>query len=120
MLRRFGTSLFHYFARMYPVFFAGAESTLGFLHRIDTYIHGELSGLYPGAEFPRFDVSRPSPDRLEMVYRSRRRLADLADGLIRGCAEHFNEAIEIQREDLPAGDEQTVRFVVSRRSRSAA
>lgn len=116
LVRRFGVTLFGYFARMYPAFFAGAESTLGFLGRIETYIHGELNKLYPDAQFPRFEVVRPSDDRLEMVYSSPRRLADLAEGLIRGCAAHFGETIDCQREDVPSPDGQTVRFVLTRAS----
>jgi hypothetical protein len=115
ILRQFGRRLFHYFARMYPAFFAGADSALGFLGRIDTYIHGELSMLYPNARFPHFDVAQPSAHELELVYRSRSRLADLAEGLIDGCAEHFGESISVRREDVasPAG-EQAVRFRISR------
>lgn len=114
LMRRFGADLFRYFARMYPAFFAGADSTLGFLGRIETYIHGELNKLYPAAQFPHFEVVRPSPDRLEMVYRSPRRLADLAEGLIHGCAEHFGETIRCSREDLQSSADQTVRFVLTR------
>lgn len=114
VLRRFGVSLFGYFARMYPAFFAGADSTLGFLGRIHTYVHGELLKLYPDAQFPHFDVVRPSDDRLELTYRSPRRLADLAEGLIRGCADHFAERIECTREDLASTPEETVRFVLTR------
>lgn len=114
VLRRFGTALFGYFARMYPVFFAGADSTLDFLGRIHTYVHGELLKLYPGAQFPHFDVVRPSDDRLELVYRSPRRLADLAEGLIRGCADHFAERIDCVREDVASSPDEAVRFVLVR------
>lgn len=114
ILRQFGRRLFDYFARMYPAFFAGADSALGFLGRIDTYIHGELSVLYPSARFPRFDVAQPSPHELELVYRSPCRLADLAEGLIAGCAAHFGEPLTVHREDLAADEaEQAVRFRIS-------
>jgi len=112
LLGAFGRELFHYFANMYPVFFAGADSAVGFLSGVDTYIHGELVKLYPGAQFPRFDVSHPAADRLEMVYRSERQLADLAEGLIRGCVEHFGDSIEVRREDLPSAEQQVVRFIL--------
>jgi hypothetical protein len=114
LVRRFGVALFDYFARMYPAFFAGAESSLNFLGRIETYIHGELNKIHPGAQFPHFVVARPSADRLEMTYSSPRRLAELAEGLIRGCAAHFGESIECRREDVASADGQTVRFVLTR------
>jgi hypothetical protein len=50
-----------------------------------------------------------------MVYRSPRRLGDLAEGLLRGCIEHFGEEVEIRRQDLAGGPEQTVRFTLVRR-----
>jgi hypothetical protein len=48
-----------------------------------------------------------------MVYRSERRLADLAEGLIRGCVEHFGDAVAVCREDLPGKGQQVVRFIIS-------
>jgi len=47
-----------------------------------------------------------------MVYRSSRPFADLAEGLILGCAEHFGERIAIAREALPG--ESGVRFSLER------
>jgi hypothetical protein len=43
-----------------------------------------------------------------MIYRSRRRLTDLAEGLIEGGIAHFGEVIEVRREDLPSEDGQGV------------
>ena len=59
LLSAFGAELFRYVARMYPVFFAGADSAVGFLSRVDMNIHAEPMKLYPGAQFPRFDVTQP-------------------------------------------------------------
>ena len=56
------------------------------------------------------ECTRLGAGRLEMIYRSRRRLADLAHGLIEGCAAHFGEALVVHREDLSGGDEEVVRF----------
>jgi hypothetical protein len=47
-----------------------------------------------------------------MGYRSARPLADLADGLIRGCIEHFGEPIRVVREDLPGEPGTSARFVL--------
>jgi hypothetical protein len=49
-----------------------------------------------------------------MVYRSSRHFADLAEGLLRGCARHFDEPIEIGREDLPAERGSAARFTLTR------
>jgi hypothetical protein len=110
LLRTFGTHLFGRFAALYPVFFFEADSALGFLGSIETYIHGEVQKLYPGAQFPSFECRSPGTGRLEMVYRSARPFADLAEGLILGCIAHFREAIELHREDLPGPPGTAARF----------
>jgi hypothetical protein len=111
LVRAFGIHLFGRFAALYPIFFFDAGSALDFLGRINTYVHGEVQKLYPDAEFPRFEVTRRSPTKLELVYRSSRPLADLAEGLIRGCIGHFGRPVTVSREDL-AGDGREARFVL--------
>jgi hypothetical protein len=112
VLESFGVSLFARFAALYPVFFVEAGSAVELLAQINTYVHGEVQKLYPNAEFPHFDVSRPSPERLELVYHSSRPLADLALGLIRGCIAHFGDPIEVQRHMVPGSDGCDARFVL--------
>ena len=112
VLRRFGAHLFRTFANLYPVFLDGVESAMELLRGIETYVHGEVKKLYPDAEFPSFEV-RASAGRLELLYRSRRPLADLAEGLIQGCVAHFGERITVRRQDLgdPA-DGHAARFTL--------
>jgi hypothetical protein len=77
--------------------------------------------MHPAAEFPRFAIRALGSDHLEMVYRSRRGLADLAEGIMQSCGEYFGERLTIVREDLPAeGDEQVVRFTLRSERRRAA
>ena len=111
VLRSFGAHLFGRFTALYPIFFVDAGSAFDLLARINTYVHGEVQKLYPDAEFPRFDVERTGNKRLELVYRSSRPLADLAEGLIRGCIAHFGQAIAVRREDLEP-DGRAARFVL--------
>jgi hypothetical protein len=68
--------------------------------------------LYPNAEFPRFEVRARAPGRLEMVYRLHRPLADLADGMIRGCVAWFGDPIDVVRQDLDAADGHAARFTL--------
>ena len=105
------------FAALYPVFFFDAESALDLLGGINSYVHEEVQKLYPDAQFPHFDVARESADRLTLVYRSARPLADLADGLIRGCVAHFGRPVTVEREDL-APDGRHTRFVLIAEARA--
>jgi hypothetical protein len=112
ILRRLGSRLFRTFATLYPVFLDGVDSAFDLLGGIETYVHGEVKKLYPDAEFPRFEVHARPPGGLEMVYRSRRPLADLADGMIRGCVAWFGDPIDVVRQDLDAADGRAARFTL--------
>jgi hypothetical protein len=83
------------------------------LARINTHVHDEVRRLHPDAEFPHFDVERPPTGGLALVYRSRRGLADLAEGLIRGCIAHFGDQVSLERHDSPGDAEHQARFVLS-------
>lgn len=120
VLRRFGEYLFGRFAALYPTFFLEDASCLDFLAGIDTAIHGEVQKLYPDAEFPRFECRRSGDDRLELTYRSERGLADLAEGMLRGCIRYFREPITLDRANLPGGAGQCASFSLTRAAASPA
>ena len=110
LLRSFGEHLFGRFAVLFPHFFAGIGTTLEFVERVDGVIHREVRKLYPDAELPKFDHERVSVSKLILTYRSARPLADLAEGLLLGCARHFAETLHIERRTLESGTTTTVRF----------
>jgi hypothetical protein len=114
LVRAFGRHLFHRFVGMYPQLFVGVRSAFDFLRNIETHIHAEVRKLYPDAELPRLECNEPAPDRMEMIYRSSRPFADLAEGLILGCAEHFGEDLRVTREALAATQGYAVRFTLRR------
>ncbi len=113
LLHTFGKHLFGRFVALYPQFFHGVESAYSFLEGVDSYIHVEVLKLYPDAELPRFECDSSKPGQLTLIYRSTKRLADLAEGLIQGCIEHFGQTIHIQREDLSGGQGSCVRFLLT-------
>jgi hypothetical protein len=114
LVRAFGQHLFGRFVVQYPQFFGDADNAFAFLQRIDAYIHLEVRKLYPDAELPRFECDVSEPGRMVLTYQSSRPFADLADGLIRGCIDHFGEDIEVSREEL-ATDGTSSRFVLTAR-----
>ncbi len=114
LLQAFGQHLFGRFVERYPEMFDGIGDAFTFLQRIESHIHTEVRKLYPDADLPEFDCSLQGPDELIMVYRSNRGMADLAAGLIAGCAAHFRESLAIRREDLSSGAASHVRFNIIR------
>ena len=113
LLKAFGRYLFARFLEIFPQFFKGVTSTLDFLPRVESYIHLEVKKLYSDAELPSFTCVSPYPDRLEMEYRSVRNFPDLAEGLILGTADHFNERIKVERETIP-GDPSAELFILTK------
>jgi hypothetical protein len=112
VLRRFGVHLFRSLATLYPVFVDGVGSALELLGGIETYVHGEVKKLYPDAEFPRFEVRSSQAGSLELLYRSRRPLADVAEGMIRGCIAWFGDRVDLDRQDIDAADGRAARFTL--------
>jgi len=114
LLRTFGQHLFRRFVVAFPHFFAAAKSTFDFLASLNSVIHVEVRKLYPDAELPHFEVQERSASRMVLLYQSARHFADLAEGLIQGCAEHFREPLAIARESVSADSGSRVRFTLER------
>lgn len=110
LLKTFGSYLFGRFAVLYPKFFENKSCPFEFLGEVEDYIHVEVRKLYPDAEMPTLDCETPEPGRMVMIYRSSRGLADVAQGLIEGCFQHFGRQVTIDREDLSGGGNTEVRF----------
>lgn len=114
LVRTFGTYLFTHLASAHPALIAKLSNAFEMLDSIERDIHREVRKLYPDAELPYLDCEIGNNDTLNLLYRSKRPLADVAHGLIEGCAAHFNEAITITREDRSGGAGTSVMFTVQR------
>jgi len=114
LIQAFGHHLFQRFHEKFPHFFMDIDDCFDFLINVEDYIHIEVRKLYPDAALPKFDCE-VADDRSSMLmtYRSPRCLSDLADGLIRGCIEHYDEPITVTREVVEP-DGSVVRFVLTR------
>jgi len=120
LLEAFGAHLFGRFVEQQPAFFASAPDAFALLRSVEGHIHVEVKKLYPDAELPSLVCSDDGPNRMILTYRSPRRLADLAEGLIRACAKHYGEDLALERDDLSGGKGEVVRFTLTRRAPSSA
>ena len=110
LLHAFGRHLFTRFVEGFPHFFEGQNNAFRFLAQVEDYIHVEVKKLYPDAELPSVVATMDGAERMTIVYRSDRAMADLAHGLIEGCIDHFGEAIDIDVTDLSSDSGRHVRF----------
>ncbi len=97
LLHAYGKYLFNVFSKNYSVFFKDVTCAFDFLERIDNYIHIEVKKLYPDAELPSFEITR-NGNEMAMLYKSSRKMSDLAVGLIEACMEYYGEKGNIVRE----------------------
>ena len=113
LLNDFGRHLFKRFSVIHPEFVKTQASAFELLRRLDGHIHVEVRKLYIDAELPAFDYEEVNDGEMVFIYRSRRKLADFAHGLIQGCVEHFGQPMQIERTDLPdEGSDAHTRFLL--------
>lgn len=113
LLRAYGHYLFKSFERSYPHFLEKAKSAFDFLESIDQDIHVEVKKLYPDAELPAFSSKRLAPGKLELIYRSERKMGAFAQGLIEQSLVSFNEKARVSMENLQA-DGSEVKFTIEK------
>lgn len=118
LLRRFGRHLFVRFTALFPVFPAGADSALDLLADLESKVHRELRALAAGLDPPKLLCAGRGSDWVELRYRSAHRLADLVEGLVMGCADHFGEELELRRVGRPDDEVFVVRRLEGARHRT--
>ncbi len=115
LLITYGEHLFGVFATDYPQFFKNSGSVFQFLCTVEAHVHAEVKKYYSDASFPHFRCKTVPPNTLIMEYRSPRHLADLAEGLIRGCIHFHQENIDIIRESMPVKQGEKAQFILTKR-----
>ncbi len=94
LLMVFGEYFFTTLKTKYPMFME-KPNLFSFLNSIDQYIHPEVLKLYPDAELPRFEAEMKDENEMVLNYYSSRKMSDLAIGLIKGAAVHFEENVDV-------------------------
>ena len=96
-------------AERYPEFFTPHVDARSFLLSLNTVVHPEVRRLFPGAMVPEFAHRFPSPDVVELVYAGQRGRCDLAEGLIAGAGDYYDERLEVtQPRCMRRGDDVCV------------
>ncbi|UPQ89014.1 heme NO-binding domain-containing protein [Vibrio sinaloensis] len=111
--RIFGQSVFHNLYRSLPTnsSLQNCKSTFHFIKLVEDYIHLEVKKLYPDANPPSFDFLSESETELVFDYLSARCMSHVCLGLIEGCANHYQQTVDIDM-DNRVDDGSHVRFKV--------
>lgn len=119
LLRQFGHHLCKRFSQSHPSFFSRSPGLFEFLESVQEHIHVEVKKLYPDAELPSLNVNARSDSAMELDYQSCRPLAALAEGLILGAADYFNEPVNVAQRAVERDTGPAVRLAISRTSGNA-
>jgi len=121
LLQHFGRHLFGRFVEIHPNMTNKFSDVFSLLGALENTIHVDVNKLYRDAELPSFSYEQDNQQTMVFIYRSRRRMADFAQGLIEGCIAHFKENMTIQRTELPSqGEEALTRFTLVRAANANA
>ncbi|MFA0029592.1 heme NO-binding domain-containing protein [Vibrio breoganii] len=98
----FGESVFKKLLATMPPAVAVAQSTnsFEFIRHVEDYIHVEVKKLYPDAVPPSFEFISESETELVLNYKSARCMSHVCLGLIKGCANHFEQKLDIHMKPL--------------------
>ncbi len=101
------------FVRLYPAFFAEAETPRDFLLTVEDRIHELVRATIPSAGPPRLTVGALGEDGVTIAYQSPRRLCVLLRGLTEGTARHFRRHAEIEEPTCMLRDDAACTFEVT-------
>lgn len=112
--RVFGQSVFNNLYNTLPPSSSmqSCRNTFQFIKLVEDYIHIEVKKLYPEANPPKFHFVSETASELIFDYKSARCMSSVCIGLVEGCAEHFNEGVNVVTQTL-SDDGSQVRFTVS-------
>lgn len=100
LIYTFGFYLFGRLASTYKNMLVDITGTFQMLQKLDDHIHVEVRKLYNDAEVPTFKIVSFEANQLKIKYSSSRPLADLAEGLIKGCIEYYKENMTVTRHNI--------------------
>ena len=97
LLDVFGRKLFGDLYALYPELVDNHTELVPFITSVGTVIHEEMKILHVDAEVPNMTYELHDRNSLKFFYDSPRQLCMLAEGLVRGAAQHFNTQIELEQ-----------------------
>lgn len=107
---QFGTFLVPDLLMIYKKYVNPSWSTFDMLLHAEDHMHGAVRSYDNRSTPPRLSVNKVSPKLLVIDYYSKRRMAGVAIGIIKGIAEYFNEADQITIKPTTALDAERVQL----------
>lgn len=112
VVERFGEFLAPHLLKVAGTAVDPAWTLLDLIEQTEEIIHSLVRAKNPGAKPPVLETIRHDTRELHLVYTSARRLCRLAQGLIRGMARHYGEAVEIEETSCMLRGDPFCTFVI--------
>jgi len=96
LLKAYGKALFERLVNRYGHFKLKFTSAFDLFMNLEDMIHTEVRKLLLDSNPPRFTCEQIDENKLKMHYYSHRCMGPVAEGLMHGCAEFFNEEIDVE------------------------
>ncbi len=99
-------------AARYPHFFEECEHPRDFLKTTSMIHHVEVKKLYQDAQVPHFFIENMSQEGLTLIYKSKRHLCHLCEGLIVGLGDYYKIPISINQVECTQLGDQECKFII--------
>lgn len=96
----YGEAVFLRLLKTLPAMDPPLHDTFNFIRSVENHIHNEVKKLYPDATPPQFDFLSQTTTSMVMDYKSARCMSHVCLGLIKGCARHFSQKIQVSMEPM--------------------
>lgn len=114
LVKYYGKYLFSVLISKYPMFTENVNDYFIFLESIENVIHKEVEKLYSNPNLPSLHCQQLDNKTLKMKYESPRKLCHLAEGLIEGAAEHYQEKYLLKHDKCMHKGDDYCEFIISR------
>lgn len=95
-LRAFGEFLFGFLLNRGPIELKKYIDSQSLLAELESVIHRDVKRVHPEAYTPFFEYEKITDDKGILIYRSKRKLCFIAEGLIKGLAQYYKQNIEMR------------------------
>lgn len=113
LMKLYGQHFFWVLAAQYGHILSHIKTVFQLLETANSHIEVEVKKLYPDAELPQLTTRRIDDKTLEMIYTSKQKMVDFAEGLIESCLKYFDDNSTIEKTNLTK-DGSTVRFIITK------
>lgn len=113
LMKFFGKYLFGKLVSLHKEIIKNISDPFDLLQNIEETIHVEVKKLYTDARPPMFETLSKSDKELVIIYESARKFGDVAEGLILGCGEYFNQSFIVVQTPL-SDDGSKVKFHITK------